>query len=114
MYMYVNFHGSFALSTDCGSLPPPAFGSVQLLNGTTTLGSVANYACNPGYISSTSMSRVCTDTSVWSGSAPVCTNSEYNQGSLVTDSVCSHIQITVMSIGVVRFHMCLFLFIRYI
>ena len=67
----------FDSCTDCGPLSPPAFGSVQLLNDTTTLGSVANYACDPGYTLSTSMARVCTDTSVWSGSAPVCINSEY-------------------------------------
>lgn len=63
-------------STDCGPLFSPAYGSVYLLNGTTTFGSVANYSCNPGYSLSAPMSRVCSDTSLWSGFAPVCINGE--------------------------------------
>jgi len=62
--------------TDCGLLSHPANGQVMLLNG-TTLGSVANYSCNPGYTLSGPMSRACVEISVWSGFNPGCINSEY-------------------------------------
>lgn len=62
-------------STGCGPLLPPMDGSVKLLNG-ATFGSVANYFCNPGYFASTPMSRVCTETLVWSGLAPICIKSK--------------------------------------
>ena len=69
MYVAVYF------PTDCGPLPPPANGGVHLPNG-TTLGSVANYFCNDGYSLSGPMSRVCAETSVWSGFVPFCINSK--------------------------------------
>ena len=62
-------------SKDCGQLAPPVNGSVHLSNG-TTLGSVAYYFCDNGYTSTTPMTRVCTENSVWRGFAPVCVKSK--------------------------------------
>ena len=62
-----------SLPTDCGALPSPDNGGVQLMNG-TTLGSVVKYFCNPGYTVSSPIPRVCAELSVWSGFAPVCIN----------------------------------------
>ena len=58
--------------TDCGPLSAPKRGRIYLVNGTTTFGSVARYSCQPGYRLSSPMTRVCNDTSTWSGFAPIC------------------------------------------
>ncbi|HJL19970.1 MAG TPA: hypothetical protein RMH99_30175 [Sandaracinaceae bacterium LLY-WYZ-13_1] len=55
---------------DCGSLSPPANGSVSA--PTTTYGASASYACDFGYTLSGSATRTCEASGSWSGGAPTC------------------------------------------
>ena len=47
-------------------------GRVFLANGTTNIGSVAEYHCFPGYERSGSFQRICLDDGYWSGPEPGC------------------------------------------
>ncbi|MCB9603534.1 MAG: hypothetical protein H6724_07490 [Sandaracinus sp.] len=55
---------------DCGTLPPPVEGTV--MTDRTTLGGTATYACNPGWMSMSPLTRTCQSSGAWSGSAPSC------------------------------------------
>lgn len=55
---------------DCGTLSPPANGTVSA--PTTTYGATATYACAFGYVRSGSATRSCEASGSWSGSAPTC------------------------------------------
>lgn len=59
-----------ALAVDCGSLDNPVNGFVQFQD--TTLGSPAQYTCQRGYRLVGTDVRVCTETGVWSDTAPIC------------------------------------------
>lgn len=54
----------------CGELLGPAFGSVEY--DSTTVGSIAMYSCNTGYMLSGDRTRTCQDTGMWSGTQPTC------------------------------------------
>ena len=55
---------------DCGSLPNPLNGMVELeLN---TFGSQASYSCMPGYTLQGEEQRTCLSTGEWSGEEPFC------------------------------------------
>jgi hypothetical protein len=55
---------------DCGVLFPPANGIVVV--GTTTLGSVATYSCDPSLRIVGTDSRDCQEDGTWSGETPTC------------------------------------------
>ncbi|XP_026500881.2 sushi, von Willebrand factor type A, EGF and pentraxin domain-containing protein 1 [Vanessa tameamea] len=57
---------------DCGKLPPLPYGLSELLNGTTHLGSVIQYACTTNYRLVGAVRRVCTEDHQWSDSSPRC------------------------------------------
>jgi hypothetical protein len=57
---------------DCGGLEDPPNGTVTL--SVTTYESVANYSCNAGYNLNGGSSRICLNTSEWSGSRPHCSS----------------------------------------
>lgn len=61
---------NFCVVVDCGPLPDPVNGVVQLT--TTTLGSAAAYDCNPGFQVQGDTPRICLETAEWSGDAPIC------------------------------------------
>ena len=54
----------------CGDLVDPAFGSVS--HSGTSLGTVAEYSCDSGYLLSGNRTRTCLDPGIWSGNAPTC------------------------------------------
>jgi hypothetical protein len=54
----------------CGPLPPPENGNVDA--SITTVGSVATYSCNNGFLISGDSQRNCQMDGFWSGSAPTC------------------------------------------
>ena len=54
----------------CGSLPPPENGAVDA--SITTVGSVATYSCDNGFLISGDSQRNCQMDGFWSGSAPTC------------------------------------------
>lgn len=54
----------------CGPLSQPENGDVDA--SITTVGSVATYSCNPGYLISDDSQRNCQMDGFWSGSAPTC------------------------------------------
>ena len=54
----------------CGDLLDPAFGSVEY--NSDTVGSIARYSCNAGYMLSGDRTRTCQDTGMWSGTQPTC------------------------------------------
>ena len=56
---------------DCGPLPAPAGGAVDLTNG-TTFGSVAMYSCNVGHCLKGNVNRICLSSGQWSDNEPVC------------------------------------------
>ncbi len=64
-YMYIS------LAVDCGPLNNTANGQVSTSSGTTFM-MTATYTCNPGYALSSTDSRMCGASAVWSGDAPVC------------------------------------------
>lgn len=56
---------------DCGSLTPPANGDV--VAPTTTLGSIASYFCDAGFMmSGGTASRTCQTDGTWDGTPPMC------------------------------------------
>ena len=55
---------------DCGDLDDPTNGQV-LLNG-ITFGSTATYTCDPGFILTGAMERICQANGNWSGNEPTC------------------------------------------
>ena len=62
---------SLRAAVDCGSLSPPANGVVVV--GTTTLGSVATYTCNPSFVLlGGTQSIECQENGNWSGETPTC------------------------------------------
>ncbi len=60
-----------SLAVDCGPLNNTANGQVSTSSGTTFM-MTATYTCNPGYALSSTDSRMCGASAVWSGAAPVC------------------------------------------
>ena len=57
---------------DCGDLPAPANGQVDLGNG-TVFGSVAVYSCNERFeLNGPAELRTCQDSGSWSEVAPTC------------------------------------------
>ena len=54
----------------CGPLPPPDNGNVDV--PITTVGSVATYSCDNGFLVSGNSQRICQMDGFWSGSAPTC------------------------------------------
>ena len=54
----------------CGPLPPPENGNVDA--SITTIGSVATYSCNNGFLISGVSQRICQTDGFWSESAPSC------------------------------------------
>ena len=56
---------------DCGPLPDPANGGVDLTGG-TKFGDRVKYFCNAGYIRSGTATRECLPTGSWSGEEPTC------------------------------------------
>ena len=67
----------------CGPLPPPDNGIVDV--PITTVGSVATYSCDNGFLVSGNSQRICQMDGFWSGSAPTCS------GTLITTKVISSI-----------------------
>ena len=59
------------LVIDCGTLPEPASGSVDLSDG-SLVGAVAIYTCDPSFRLIGVDSRVCQENGSWSGEAPTC------------------------------------------
>ncbi len=55
----------------CGFLQSPENGRLILLDG-TSVGSVARYECNPGFVLSGSAARSCESDGNWSGVEPIC------------------------------------------
>ena len=61
---------SLSIALDCGPLSNPDNGLVIFRR--TTLGSVANYSCNAGYVLMGIPFRICGVDGSWSGETPVC------------------------------------------
>ena len=59
------------LVIDCGTLPEPANGAVDLSDG-SFVGAVAIYTCDPSFRLIGEDSRVCQENESWSGEAPTC------------------------------------------
>ncbi|KAJ2954182.1 hypothetical protein O0L34_g2416 [Tuta absoluta] len=57
---------------DCGKLPSLPYGSAELVNGTTHLGSVIQYSCTANFRLVGPVRRVCTEDHQWSDSSPRC------------------------------------------
>ena len=55
---------------DCGPLDDPENGRVSFDD--TTVGEVANYNCNSGYVLNGDSQRKCQSNGRWSGDEPVC------------------------------------------
>ena len=55
---------------DCGSLDDPTNGQVSL--DETTVGSIATYTCDPGFMLIGNMERTCQENGEWSGNEPTC------------------------------------------
>ena len=68
-------------ASDCGGLSHPSNGVANIPYG-TTYGENVIYTCYPGYQLLGNDTRVCTDTGVWSGTAPRCSikgNTRYGE-----------------------------------
>ena len=59
-------------AVDCGPLPDPANGIVDLSGGTKFGDDGVEYSCNAGYIMSGTATRECLSTGLWSGVEPTC------------------------------------------
>lgn len=57
---------------DCGTPIRPDRGSIQLINGTTTVGSKAKYQCDSDYWLVGTSELVCTKDGKWNDDAPAC------------------------------------------
>jgi len=57
---------------DCGALPNLENGAISLLEGRTTHGALADYACNDNYTLMGDTKRRCGDGGIWSGHQPRC------------------------------------------
>ncbi len=64
-------HTHVLLAVDCGPLNATINGAVDTSSGTTFM-MTATYTCNTGYALSSTDSRMCGASAVWSGDAPVC------------------------------------------
>lgn len=62
----------YILDVDCGKLPPLPYGTAELLNGTTHLGSVIQYSCTTNFRLVGPVRRTCTEDHQWSDSSPRC------------------------------------------
>ena len=68
-----HFHSPVSQTVvDCGGLEDPPNGTVTF--SVTTYESVANYSCSAGYNLNGDSSRICLNTSEWSGSRPHCSS----------------------------------------
>ena len=63
---------SVLLVVDCFILTNPTNGEVILNLNLTTIGAVANYTCNEGYVLMGPTSRICQSTGNWTEDAPLC------------------------------------------
>ena len=61
----------FLLAVDCGLLNDTTNGAVDTSSGTAFM-MTATYTCNLGYTLSSTDSRMCLASGLWSGEAPVC------------------------------------------
>ena len=61
----------FLAAVDCGALEDPLNGMVDTTRG-TTLGNVATYECDVGYMRVGQLLRVCQTSGLWNGLAPTC------------------------------------------
>ena len=59
---------------DCGILPHPCFGHVELSG--TEEGSIATYTCSEGFELEGTQTRVCQSDGTWSGKEPTCEGEE--------------------------------------
>ncbi len=75
LYEHVCMHVCMTVAVDCGTLPNPSNGFVNLI--TTTLGSPASYSCDLGFQLRGVEVRICVETGVWSDQAPIC-EGEFN------------------------------------
>lgn len=57
---------------DCGTPVRPDRGNIELINGTTTVGSMVKYQCDNDYWLTGPAELRCTKEGKWSGDAPVC------------------------------------------
>ena len=62
---------TYTLAIDCGALPEPDNGAVDLSDG-SLLDAVAIYTCDPAFRLIGVDSRVCQENGSWSGEAPIC------------------------------------------
>ena len=68
------------VAVDCGRLPTPSNGQLQVSFTTTTLGSTGSYHCISGYTLSENITRRCEANGAWSGTEPTC-------GELITEEL---------------------------
>ena len=61
----------FLTAVDCGTLPKLPNGKVSH-TGRTTFGETATYSCDRDYSLVGDSTRMCQDNGLWSGSAPTC------------------------------------------
>ena len=67
----MSFHLFVLKFLDCGNITGPADGKVEY--DSSVFNSVANFSCNTGYNLTGETTATCTNTSMWSASAPNCT-----------------------------------------
>ena len=71
MLEYVRVVITRNLVQDCGTLPDPSNGQVNLDEG-TTIGSTAVYTCDEGHTLVGASTRMCQSDGVWANSEPTC------------------------------------------
>ena len=59
-------------SAICEDLTDPTSGTVSINDTSRLPGTLATYTCNAGYLLSGAPQRICQDSGMWSGAAPVC------------------------------------------
>ena len=62
---------NMSLAVDCGSLPNPLHGTVDISSG-TIFEKIANYRCDTGYNLAGPMTRTCALGGIWTSNEPVC------------------------------------------
>ena len=71
MYVLVSFPGLITAGISCGQLVNQSNGYVDTSVG-TSIGDVARYSCDTGYILNGTAERICQADGQWSGSVPTC------------------------------------------
>ena len=74
---------------DCGMLPEPANGAVDMSEG-STVGSEVTYTCDPSFKLRGEESRTCQPDGSWSGENPVCEGNHYVIMYSVFSCTCKH------------------------